>query len=164
MKIVIVADDEAMAARAFEIDAADYLVMPVTVARFSKTLRRINERYYQGSGNKRQAVLHVRDRGKHIFLALQDVIYIEADQGDLTVYTSDKRYMIDGSLKAVQAQFDDDFLRIHRKTLVNKSYINQLQREEGVNVLQLEGIDRVFPVSRRHVSNVVRWVRKLSSR
>ena len=56
MKIVIVADDEAMAARAFEIDAADYLVMPVTVARFSKTLRRINERYYQGNDNKRQAV------------------------------------------------------------------------------------------------------------
>jgi len=161
--IVVVSDDETMAARAFEVDAADYLVMPITVARFSETLRRINERYFQGSEFRRQSVLHVRDRGKHIFLGLHDVIYIEADQGVLTAHTADKRYMLDGSLKAIQARFDDEFLRIHRKTLVNKSYINQLEREEGVNILQLEGVDRAFSVSRRHVSNVTRWVKNLSN-
>lgn len=161
--VVIVSDDETMAARAFEVDALDYLVMPVTVVRFSEALRRTNERFLQNSESKTQSVLHVRDRGKHVFLGLHEVMYIEADQGVLTVHTANKRYMLDGSLKSIQARFDEHLLRIHRKTLVNKSYIYQLQREEGVNFLQLEGVDRSFLVSRRHVSNVTRWVKGLST-
>lgn len=160
--IVIVSDNENMAVRAFELDAVDYLMMPITVARFSETLRRIKERFLVGSPLQKQPLLHVRDRGKHIFLGLNEVSHIEADQGVLTVHTAEKRYLLDGSLKAIQAKYDDSFLRIHRKTLVNKMFISGLDREDGVNMLHLTGVEQPFTVSRRHVSNVTGWVKKLS--
>ncbi|MGH1539751.1 MAG: LytR/AlgR family response regulator transcription factor [Arenicella sp.] len=161
--IVFTANDEMYAAQAFELDAVDYLIKPITVTRFADTLRRMKERYLIDSPLERQPLIHVRDRGKHIFLGIDEVLFIEADQGILTVHTRKKRYLLDGSLKAIQEKYQNCFLRIHRKTLVNHQFIAGITRDDGVNMLHLHGAERLFAVSRRHVSNVSKWVRNLSA-
>lgn len=161
--IVFTSGDGSYALPAFEIDAIDYLIKPITVTRFADTLRRIKRRLLLGSTMERKPLIHVRDRGKHIFLSIDEVLYIEADQGILTVYTRDKRYLMDGSLKAIKEKYQDDFLRIHRKTLVNQAFIAGLSRDDGVNMLKVHDVDELLPVSRRHVSNVSRWVKGISA-
>src|SRR5262245_9252889 len=78
--VVFLTAYDQFAIRAFEADAYDYLVKPVSEARFSATIRRFVKRHSAGSGavaTRDAAIVVSTGRGARV-LALRDVDWIEA--------------------------------------------------------------------------------------
>ena len=73
--------------------------------------------------------------------------------------------MIDDSLKSLEEEFDNNFVRIHRSALVAVASIESLRKsEDGRTQVVLRGDDPndadELIVSRRHLSNVKRRIKK----
>jgi two-component system response regulator AlgR len=101
-------------------------------------------------------------RGSLQLIEVDDIRYFQADQKYITVVTPDGEILIEETLKALEEEFADRFVRIHRNALVARCYIAGLLRdEEGHSRLQLSGIAGTLEVSRRHIPEIRRLVKAL---
>ena len=86
-----------------------------------------------------------------------------ADQKYVTVVHNSGRDLIDDSLKSLEDEFADSFVRIHRGALVAVSQIDSLRKaEDGRTHVIMRGAEQdeslELVVSRRHLTNVKsRW-------
>lgn len=82
----------------------------------------------------------------------KDVLWVEADGDYLRVHTERRTYRIRGPMKALQRELGDErFLRIHRSTLVNVSFVREVQpyfHGDYVAILR-DGTELRVPRSRR---------------
>lgn len=150
------------AVQAFELEAVDYLTKPVSRERLQTALLK-TQRYLQSPARQVQnhdahsIVVHERNRTERIPLHL--VLYLKAELKYITLRTSARSAILDGSLNDFEQQFESYFLRIHRNALVAKHAIRALERyhdpQEGeVWVVRLHGIDDYLVVSRRQLPTV----------
>ncbi len=157
------------ALEAFEAQAVDYLLKPVRRERLAEALaraRRPNRAQLEALGETRsQARSHIcaRVRGNLVLVPIEEVRYFQADQKYVTVHHRGGEVLIEEPLKALEAEFGDRFLRIHRSTLVARDAIGGLEKgADGRVLLRLrEEPDTRLEVSRRHAPEVRRFVRSL---
>ena len=86
-----------------------------------------------------------------------------ADQKYVSVVHRAGRDLIDDSLKSLEDEFSDQFVRIHRGALVSLEAVDALKKtEDGRTRVMLREMDNAddLIVSRRHVANVKRRLKK----
>jgi two-component system response regulator AlgR len=94
-----------------------------------------------------------------------DIHYILADQKYVNVYHAHGQDLIDDSLKSLEEEFADEFVRIHRGALVAVANIDTLRKTaDGQTEVVLRGsgahgADGIV-VSRRHLATVKRRLKK----
>lgn len=143
--VVFVTAHDQYAIEAFEINAIDYLLKPVTEQRFAKALERVKLRLKSdaASGDSRQILyllenlsapkqyvkrLAVRASGKVIFLDASEIDWIEAAENYVQVHTAHSRHLLHVTMNALEKALDPAlFLRIHRSVIVNIGRIRELQ-------------------------------------
>ena len=165
--VVLVTAYPEYALDAFERNVADYLVKPVRRERLLDALRRLQvttrpQRGTDGAGgvHKRRRHLSAHYRGGVQTVPIEDVLYLLAEQKYVTVRHPGGRMLIDESLKALEEEFPDRFMRIHRNALVATERLVGLEKGiEGASVAVLDGCDERLPVSRRHLPEVRRFLR-----
>ncbi|MFM7331809.1 MAG: LytR/AlgR family response regulator transcription factor, partial [Brachymonas sp.] len=107
----------------------------------------------------------IQDRGRTERVDLADVLYFKAELKYVTVRTTQRSYILDGSLTELEVQHGDDYLRIHRNTLVARREMRALERyvgaaddEEGEVLegwaVRLRRCDEPLLVSRRQLASV----------
>jgi len=160
---------------AFDANAIGYVLKPVRKERLDKALAQaarlghsvLGEVAKQsGIAEQRQHVC-ARIQGELKLIPLKDVNYFIADQKYVCVAHENGRDLIDDSLKALETEFADTFVRIHRAALVAVSSISSLQKtEDGRTRVQLRDSgsadnnnDDLY-ISRRHLTDVKRRLRK----
>ena len=153
--VFVTAFDE-YAIRAFEVDAIDYLLKPVTPERFASAVARVVSRVGHGdhvtassiralaarAAEQRGAPLtrFVASRGgKHYFVPLADVDWIEADGNYIRLHTGDKSHLIRETMKALEAKLDPAaFVRIHRSAVVSVARIESIEtRDQGEYLVRM---------------------------
>jgi two-component system response regulator AlgR len=68
--------------------------------------------------------------------------------------------LIDESLRDLAEEFADTFVRVHRSVLVNSTHVEALDRDvDGKYLIRLRQRDEAFPVSRRQVGELKRFLR-----
>ena len=165
--VVLVTAFPEYALDAFEHHVADYLVKPVRRDRLLAALERLPRmtRPQRACGEslaeqERRRHLSAHYRGGVQTVAIEDVLYLLAEQKYVTVRHPGGRMLIDESLKALEQEFPDRFMRIHRNALVTGSRLVGLEKTpDGGSVAVLEGCDERLPVSRRHLPDVRRFLR-----
>jgi len=158
------------AVQAFETHAVDYLLKPVRRERLADALQ------HAGFLNRLQtnALHQAREtpssrqricasvRGCLQLIDVSDIRYFQADQKYVSVVTPDGEVLIEETLKSLEEEFADRFVRIHRNALVARDYIAGLLRDdEGRSRLRLSGIATTLEVSRRHIAEIRRLVKAL---
>jgi two-component system LytT family response regulator len=127
--IFVTAFDE-HALRAFEVRALDYLLKPVTPARFREALDRARERFEQLPAPARAkplARILVRDDTKAFLLALDRVDRIEADGNYVRLHSNGRSFTVRMAIGALAGRLDaDQFLRISRSAIVRLDAIKEL--------------------------------------
>ena len=162
------------AIEAFDARAIGYVLKPVRRERLERALEhaaRISGqllRQLADTSNLKSRRRHVctREHGQLRLIPISEIHYFAADQKYVTVHHSGGESLIDDALKALEEEFSDDFVRIHRNSLVAMDRIDQLRKtDDGKTELVLRGNDDdgknmdtsvVLPVSRRHLANVRR--------
>jgi len=153
-------DDHALAA--FDVNAADYLLKPIRKDDLSRALARARTRLEQVAPASRQSArTHISARTTQglVLTPVSDILYFSADQKYVSLHHDGGELLIDESLKQLEEEFDQQFLRIHRSTLVAVARIRALETTDLGVVLHLTGLDKPLPVSRRHVAGVKRFLK-----
>jgi two-component system LytT family response regulator len=133
------------AVRAFDADAADYLLKPFDRARLAKALDRARGALAVGrdgalGDDLREVLASLRGRSKYldriavpigrrtIFVKTATVDWIEADGNYLHLHVGRQRYVIRSGLGILEGQLDPaQFARVHRSAIVNLDRVQELR-------------------------------------
>lgn len=150
--VVFVTAFDEYALRAFDTNAADYLLKPVTESRLQQCCERLQQRLQsaeQTAPDMTQLIsqlsqLNVKpsyltwlkaSKGEEIHLiAAADVLYLKAEDKYLSVYKQGERgieeYLLRSSLKDLLAQLNpEQFWQIHRSVAVNVAKVDKVKKE-----------------------------------
>jgi two-component system, LytTR family, response regulator AlgR len=150
-------DEHAMAA--FEAEAVGYLLKPVRREKLAAATERARQLTQAQLGaiaaTNARTHLAVRQREGLKLLKLEDVICLIAEQKYTTVRHTGGEDLIDDSLRTLETEFGNRFIRVHRSALVNRNYIEAIERNaEGQHQIRLRGREERMPVSRRLASEL----------
>lgn len=125
---------------AFEIEAYDYLLKPLDIARFQRTMDRAIKFLQQQKNNyfaiQKGNVLEI--------LSFSQIVYCEVQGRKIYIHKSDTKTLdYYYKLEDFQRQVDERFFRCHRSYLVNLDYVRGCQNGR----VKLESGDEI-PVSR----------------
>ncbi|MFN8571389.1 MAG: LytTR family DNA-binding domain-containing protein [Gemmatimonadaceae bacterium] len=138
--VFITAYDE-YAIRAFEVNAIDYVLKPVTPERFAVTVERaISRLRADGASFLASAVrlataslptrpayrtrFVVRRGARHTFVAVSDVVWIDAVDNYLQLHVPGRVHLVRATMKDAERELDPAlFVRIHRSAIVNVAHI-----------------------------------------
>ncbi|ANO49964.1 LytR/AlgR family response regulator transcription factor [Woeseia oceani] len=160
---------EEYAIQAFDAHAVGYVLKPVRRERLYKALAhaaRINRQSLQAlqqdnAGAEPRQHVCARVRNELKLIPIESVVYFQADQKYVRVRHDNGDNLIDDSLKLLEHEFSDRFVRIHRSALVSLAHIEALEKiPDGQAQIRLRGNtnDGAEPllVSRRHLAEVRR--------
>ncbi|MEC4022645.1 LytTR family DNA-binding domain-containing protein [Pseudomonas fulva] len=116
---------------------------------------------HEGSGPRSH--ISARTRKGIELIPIAQVIYFIADHKYVTLRHETGEVLLDEPLKALEDEFGDRFVRIHRNALVARERIERLQRTPlGHFQLYLQGLDGdALTVSRRHVAGMRKMMQTL---
>jgi two-component system LytT family response regulator len=160
--IVFLTAHSTRAVEAFEADAADYLVKPVSEARFARTMARVTDRLQaRRSGVPSPTLLAHTSRGT-VILPANEVEWIEGANHYARVWHEGKGYLVREPLDALEQRLAGaGFVRVHRGALVRRAAIVRIGRDaEGRPEVILRS-RAVVPVARRRVAEVLRLLQGL---
>ncbi|MDG2524317.1 LytTR family DNA-binding domain-containing protein [Stenotrophomonas sp. HITSZ_GD] len=155
------------AVRAFEADAADYLLKPIQPARLQRTIERLRGRLARHRGIAAAEPIdaleaRLRPQGERLIrwisasagdsvrmIGIDEVVYFQAQDKYVRVVTGNDESVIRTPLKELLAGLDPDmFWQVHRGIVVRVAAIERLRKDElGRAALRLKGRDELLPVS-----------------
>ena len=160
---------DAHALSAFEAQALDYLVKPVRGERLADALDKVRT-FLAGRARQQDAAapgqprshLCALLRGSLRLIAIDDIRYLQADEKYVVVHHARGEDLIEESLKSLEAEFANRFIRIHRNCLVARDEIVELQRApDGQVHAVLRNVATPLEVSRRCLSQLRDTLRHL---
>jgi two-component system LytT family response regulator len=155
-EVVFVTAHDKYAVSAFEINAIDYLLKPVTAERFSQALARAKARIAAKSAETNQRVialletiatttrfpkrLAAQSAGTTVLIDVADIDWIEGTENYVTLHCGKARHMVHVTMKTLAKRLDPEiFLRVHRSLIVNLDRVKELRpADHGEYVLTLE--------------------------
>ena len=137
------------AIEAFEAQALDYLVKPVTEARFAATIRRITKAL-KATASGEGGSLVVATPGGAVVVRHAEIDWIESADNYSRIWVGKRNYLLRESLQALEDRVKvEGFRRAHRRALVRLGGVRELAKtREGEVVAVLASGARV-PISRR---------------
>ncbi len=155
---------EEHALTAFTVRAAGYLLKPIRLEKLVDVLNAAQQL-------NRAQQLHLRPiedsvdffiskSGRKIErISLNEVIYFTADQKYTTLRHLNGTILIEESLKQIELQYPEHFLRIHRSTLIAPPFVKGLIRQGETTRVEFRDISDTLEISRRHLALVKRVLR-----
>jgi two-component system LytT family response regulator len=145
--IIFVTAYDKHALDAFDVNAIDYVLKPFTDERFYKALERARAQWkktdilnqqeklnallqYVQKSDPAQAYVKkfmVTEAGRIIFLAVEEIQWIEAADYYVLLHLAEKSHLIRETMNALEEKLHPDlFVRIHRSSIVNINCIKEL--------------------------------------
>ena len=129
--IIFTTSKKEYAAEAFELNVADYIVKPVTPARFFQAVDKardiLNSNKEEVKFNDEEFVF-IRDSNIVRRLKLDDILFAEAMGDYVKLHTPQKFFAIHTTLKAVEEKLPASrFFRVHRSYIVAVNKIDTIQ-------------------------------------
>jgi two-component system response regulator AlgR len=165
--IIFVTAHDRHAVEAFELNALDYLMKPVRAERLAAALKKAlaappaeRERNVRIERLSRAATgarefFSVAERNRIVLVPVGEVLFLKAELKYVTLRTRAGEHLIEEPLVAIEREFAERFIRVHRNCLVARGAIRGFERaaaggeeEPHWNVV-LDGVAERLPVSRR---------------
>jgi two-component system response regulator AlgR len=151
------------ALEAFDSHAVGYLLKPVRRERLETALAhaaRLGDallselgRSTKGFERRRHVAARVRDELR--LIPLGEIRLLKAEQKYVSVFHAGGEDLIEDSLRQLEQEFADLFVRIHRSMLVAVGAIETLEKDsDGGYHVRLRGMPDTLPVSRRQVTDL----------
>ena len=142
--IIFVTAHESFAVEAFDLDAVDYVLKPVAAERLERAIGRALAKRGEeprASDSHWLQELWVPHRSELVRVSVCDVTRIDAERDYVRLYVADKTYLLLQTIAGLEQKLDpEDFIRIHRSTILRKNHIAGL-RHDGLGVWSVELAD-----------------------
>lgn len=161
------------ALQAFKVQAVDYLLKPVSREDLAAALGRVKsltrsrlealeqEVHADGEPGQRRHISARTHRGIEL-VPVDEIRYFLADQKYVTVKHPGGEVLIDDTLKELEDEFGERFVRIHRNALVAVAWLEGMElANAGHYQVRLKGVEERLVVSRRHVAGLRKMMARL---
>ena len=171
--VVFVTAYEEYAVQAFETEAVDYLLKPVTNERLIETVRRLKDKISRSPLPPEESTLAIERalsaiaqpaRPEYLrwiraghgdgvrLIPVEEIIYFKAGDKYTTIVSEQGESLIKTAIKELTGQLDPDlFWPIHRSTIVNVRFIKSVQRSLSGGLIRLKTRSETLRVSRTYI-------------
>lgn len=157
--IVFLTAFEEHALAAFEVDAVDYLVKPVSQLRFDVAMQRLTRRLQSAHGHQTDARLIVPTARGATMVPMREIEWIEAADNYVRLWTNGRSYLLRESLDDLEDRLrGHGFARAHRRALVRVVAVRTTTAVAG-RLVAILASGRTVPVSRRRRAAFLRSLR-----
>jgi len=174
--IVFVTAFDEYAIRAFEVDAIDYLLKPVTPERFAAAVDRVLKRIERPEASAQGSIQALATRmahdqgfatrfvarrgAKHYFVRVADIDWVEAVGNYVRLQTGETSHLVRETMKGLETRLDPaHFVRIHRSAIVAIDRIRSIEAREHGEYLVTMGSGARLVSSRGYTERVRRLLR-----
>lgn len=156
------------AIKAFETNAVDYLLKPFDKARFENALRKWGEKTNSDADKTIEALIDnpnkqpdeknrivVRNGGDIEIVAASDIIYIEAYDDYVKLFTKDSYYLKKKTMNYYEQTLDNSvFFRTHRSFIINLQQLSRIEPMEKNSYVAIMKNGKKVPLSRSGYSRI----------
>ncbi|MEI9920133.1 MAG: LytTR family DNA-binding domain-containing protein [Bacteroidota bacterium] len=145
----------------FQLDVMDYLVKPITFARFVTAINKARD-YHKLLAKSGATSAEPGSTDEYFFIKsdyryeriyFNEILYVEAMQNYVTFYTTKGKYIALLNLKNVEQNLNDQsFMRVHKSYIVSISKIDTIEDNE----ILIQGFR--IPVSRNYKDDLIKRV------
>ncbi|MHA3893462.1 LytR/AlgR family response regulator transcription factor [Acinetobacter sp. GXMZU3951] len=157
---------------AFKSHAEGYLLKPIMQQELQQVLDQLTKLTQAQMSNLKQKENMDDKSHRHQIAAktyrgvelvpIENIYYFLADQKYVTVRHKHGSVLIDETLKDLELEFGEQFIRIHRNALVSVHYLDGLEViNSGQYQVRCRELDDRLSVSRRHLPNLRERIQKL---
>lgn len=146
----------------FQLNVLDYLLKPITFDRFFKSVNKAKDYYHlitkpatpdTSQTEKHADYFFIKSGSKYEKICFDDILYVEAMQNYITIYTRKGKYVTLLYLKNLEQNLDPKaFIRVH------KSYIVSISKIEGIEGNEIFIQSHRIPISRNYHEQVIEQV------
>lgn len=141
------------AVRAFDVDAVDYLLKPLSNDRVIKAIHKAVK--FQGAVDEDQVIkVPTRDGAEFVNAATIDAM--EASGDYIYIFTGERKLMLRGALRDYSEKLKLRFYQTHRSYLINIDNIHSMKNNSNGSAVAVLKSGREIPVSRRYRSGLVK--------
>jgi two-component system, LytTR family, response regulator len=160
--IIFLTAYDQFAVRAFEAEALDYLVKPVSEARFAATVKRLKKRLRSAANTSREETIVVNTSRGATVLHVNEIDWIEAAGNYVQLWIGQRSYFHRESLQLLEGRVGKNgFMRAHRRALVRLDGVRELARTREGGLVALLSSGKRIPISRRRRSSFSTAIRLL---
>jgi two-component system response regulator AlgR len=178
------------ALEAFKVNAVDYLLKPVRKQKLKEAIEKacsLNHAQLTVIKEQQQTRSNITAKisGNIKLIPIKNILYFQAELKYVTVkylnhqdtplsnqpgYQTNNQQannvlgetIIEDTLKELQNEFSDNFIRVHRNSMVAIQYITGVHRDnDGHSYVVLANTDKQLPISRRHLSAIKKLLNQL---
>src|SRR5262249_24831709 len=130
-EVIFVTAFDNYAIRAFEVNALDYLLKPVSPNRLAQSVARLQE---QGSSQTKSKLsyddyIFIKTQGRAGFIKLNTIVYILAtgDYTEIHTTSGEKKLVLKSMREWEESLPERHFLRIHRAIIINIEFTEKVE-------------------------------------
>jgi len=159
--IIFVTAHDQFAVEAFDLEAIDYVLKPVSPDRLQRAIQRVGTRRGRQDSpaslpdSRWLSEFWVPHRSELVRIAATDVERIDAERDYVRLHLSGQSYLLLQTITGLEERLDPErFIRIHRSCILRRDRIAGL-RHEGVGVWCVETVDgQTLRIGRTYLANV----------
>lgn len=143
-KIILITGKADYAMQAFDYDVTDYLLKPITLARFNTSVKKALANFNDTEAEiSEDQYIYVNSKLKKIKVNLDEIKWIEGVGDYIKIVSNDAGIMVLMTMKSLLEQLPEEkYMRVH------KSYIVNLEKVENFNGSHVEVGGQRIPLSR----------------
>ena len=130
----------------YEHNIVDYLLKPISFERFLKSAMKAQERF---SFQEEEAHFFVKSSGQQHRINFNEILYIESIKDYVNIRTDREEYIVLDTLKSMENQLSDKFVRIH------KSFIINLDKIKSIGTKKLVLSEQEIPIGDSYRANLL---------
>jgi two-component system, LytTR family, response regulator len=150
------------ALKAFEVNAADYLLKPFSRERFTEAVNRVLDKTsnsiqdektifqqsdFMQSDEKLNRIV-VKKNNKIIVLPIEHIKYLEAQDDYVNIISQEGSFLKQNRMKYYEEHLPDAFIRIHRSYIANLNEIKEIALQEKESHIVILKSGEKLPVSK----------------
>jgi DNA-binding LytR/AlgR family response regulator len=134
--IIIVSGGGEFALKAFDFNVVDFLLKPISYARFCKAIDKVLRYFAPKEGSKSgDEEIFIKKGSSLVKLKLREIVFVEALENYVTLNTNTDKFTIHFTMKAIESQLPSGvFIRVHRSFIINKSMIQAI-KESSLDIM-----------------------------
>ncbi len=135
----------------FDLEAVDFLLKPISFARFLKSTERLLKRKQSNTGlhkiDDHGDVVYVKSGSTAHKLLWKDILYLEKDENYVIYYTETQKILSRQTLSKLEEVFPNYLCRVHKSFAVSFLHITSYDRQSCIIG------DKVIPIGRSYKDN-----------
>ncbi|AYN01064.1 LytR/AlgR family response regulator transcription factor [Chryseobacterium sp. 3008163] len=125
MKYILTTAYSEYALEGYEHNVVDYLLKPISFDRFNKSVLKAQERFPLEE-TKEVNHFFVKSSGQQHRINFNEILYVESIKDYVNIKTEAQEYIVLETLKSLENQLPENFIRVHKSFILNLNEIKSL--------------------------------------